>query len=114
MCSSLGRCVLQLELLDPSLDMSIGAPPPRRMAAPALGPAELLEQLKPQLMETLGMDPDDEEGWAAAVDGLAEQVASQVASAGIAPAPDTWVRPSCDHNASPAPSPLAPGPENKP
>ncbi|CAL8462478.1 g2011 [Coccomyxa elongata] len=76
----------KLELLDPALDVSIGAPPPKRMAAPKLSSAEALEQLKPDIMRTLGMDPNDDEAWAAAVDGIADEVDAL----GITSTPDTW------------------------
>ena len=80
--------LVQLELLDPALDMSIGAPPPKRIAAPKLRSAEALEQLKPDIMRTLGMDPDDEQAWAATVDGIVDEVDAL----GITSTPDAWVR----------------------
>lgn len=67
--------------------MSIGAPPPKRVAAPKLSSAEALEQLKPDIMRTLGMDPNDDEAWAAAADGIADEVDAL----GITSTPDTWV-----------------------
>ncbi len=38
-------------------------------------------------MRTLGMDPNDDEAWAAAVDGIADEVDAL----GITSTPDTWV-----------------------
>ncbi len=69
------------------MDIAIGAPPPSRVAAPRLSSAEALERLKPDLMHTLGMAPGDEEAWAEAVEGIAEEIDSL----GIQSTPDTWV-----------------------
>ncbi|KAK9906424.1 hypothetical protein WJX75_001618 [Coccomyxa subellipsoidea] len=76
----------KLELLDPALDINIGGPPPPRVPAPKLSSAEVLERLKPDLMRTLGIEPDDEEAWTAAVEGIADEVDSL----GIQSTPDTW------------------------
>ena len=66
---------LQLEVMDPQLVMELGGAPPARQAVPKMDPAELLEHFKPQLMQTLGIE-GDEDTWQEVIEGQAEMAAA--------------------------------------
>ena len=51
--------------------MEFGGAPPARQAVPQMDPAELLEHFKPQLMQTLGIE-GDEDTWQEVIEGQAE------------------------------------------
>lgn len=83
---------LQLELLDPQLQMHIGGPPPPRQPVPRMEPSELLEHFKPQIMQSLGIE-GNEEAWQEATEGQAEMAAALRDMKGQVKSRDIWVGP---------------------
>lgn len=85
----------QMEVLDPDLDMPIGKPPPPRQPVPDVSLAEALAQLKPALMQSLGLkegDEADEQLWAQATEGAPELVEQALQDWKVPRGRDTWVR----------------------
>lgn len=71
--------------------MHIGGPPPPRKPVPKMDPGQLLEHFKPQIMQTLGIE-GDEEAWQEAIEGQAEGVLAMQARPGQIQSRDIWVR----------------------
>ena len=71
--------------------MHIGGPPPPRKPVPKMDPGQLLEHFKPQIMQTLGIE-GDEEAWQEAIEGQAEAALAMQARPGQIKSRDIWVR----------------------
>ena len=84
---------LQLEALDPQLVMDFGGPPPARQPVPKMDPAELLEHFKPQIMQTLGFE-GDEDTWQEVTEGQADMAIAMRDRDDQMKSRDIWVRPS--------------------
>lgn len=84
---------LQLEALDPQLVMDFGGPPPPRQPVPKMEAAELLEHFKPQLMQTLGFE-GNEETWQEVIEGQAEMATAMRDRDDQIKSRDIWVRAS--------------------
>ena len=84
---------MQLEALDPQLVMDFGGPPPPRQPVPKMEAAELLEHFRPQLMQTLGCE-GDEEAWQEVIDGQAEMATAMRDRDDQIKSRDIWVRAS--------------------
>ena len=82
---------LQLEALDPQLVMEFGGPPPPRQPVPKMDPAELLEHFKPQIMQTLGFE-GDEDMWEEVAEGQAEMAIAMRDRDDQVKSRDIWVR----------------------
>ena len=70
--------------------MHIGGPPPPRKRVPKMDPGQLLEHFKPQIMQTLGIE-GDEEAWQEAIEGQAEAALAMQARPGQIQSRDIWV-----------------------
>ena len=77
--------------MDPQLIMDIGGPPNPRKPVPNMGPEELLEHFKPQIMQTLGIE-GNEEAWEEAIEGQAEVALAMSNMEGQVKSRDIWVR----------------------
>ncbi len=81
---------LQLEALDPQLVMDFGGPPPPRQPVPKMEAAELLEHFKPQIMQTLGFE-GDEDTWQEVIEGQAEMAVAMRDRKDQIKSRDIWV-----------------------
>ena len=84
---------LQLEALDPQLVMDFGGPPPPRQPVPKMEAAELLEHFKPQIMQMLGLE-GNEDTWQEVIEGQAEMAVAMRDRMDQIKSRDIWVRPS--------------------
>ena len=71
--------------------MHVGGPPPPRVPVPNMEPDELLEHFKPQIMQTLGIE-GDEEAWQEITEGQAELAMAVRNRDDQVKSRDIWVR----------------------